>query len=88
MLAASAGSATRYVKPRRLRRVPGQSNEKSFGAADVAEPIYVLALDHFAADKFCAVLAESRERMSCQDSVSQECRADVGTRTNNCPRAV
>ena len=36
----------------------GQPDEKSFGSADVAEPIRVFVLDHFAADKLCAVLAE------------------------------
>ena len=41
----------------------GQPDEKSFRSADVAEPIRVLVLDHFAADKLCAVLAEPDERI-------------------------
>ena len=41
----------------------GQPDEKSFRSADVAEPIRVLVLDHFAADKLCAVLAEPGERI-------------------------
>ncbi len=41
----------------------GQPDEKSFRSADVAEPIRVFVLDHFAADKLCAVLAEPDERI-------------------------
>src|SRR5947209_1949575 len=41
----------------------GQPDEKSFRSADVAEPIGVLVLDHFAADQLCAVLAEPHERL-------------------------
>jgi hypothetical protein len=41
----------------------GQPDEKSFRSADVAEPICVLVLDHLAADKLCAVLAEPGERI-------------------------
>ena len=41
----------------------GQPDEKSVRSADVAEPIRVLVLDHFAADKLCAVLAEPGERI-------------------------
>ena len=37
-----------------------QSNEKSFGATDVAEPIRVLVPNHFA-DELCTVLAEPGE---------------------------
>lgn len=40
----------------------GQSNEQSFGAADVAEPIRVLVLNH-CADKLCALFAKPRERL-------------------------
>jgi hypothetical protein len=40
----------------------GQSDEKSFGSPDVAEPIHVLVLNHFA-DKLRAVLAEPGERI-------------------------
>src|SRR6185312_1844531 len=42
-------------------RFLGQPDEKPFRSANVAEPIYVLVLDHFAADKLCAVLAEPGE---------------------------
>ena len=41
----------------------GQPDEKSFRSADVAEPIRVLVLDHFAADKLRAVLEESGEHI-------------------------
>jgi hypothetical protein len=41
----------------------GQPYEKSFGPTDVAEPIGVFLLDHFAAYKLRAVLAEAGERI-------------------------
>ena len=41
----------------------GQPYEKSFGPTDVAEPIRVFVLDHFAAYKLRAVLAEPGERI-------------------------
>src|SRR5947209_12264091 len=41
----------------------GQPDEQSFRSAEVAEPIGVLVLDHFAADQLCAVLAEPGERI-------------------------
>jgi hypothetical protein len=40
----------------------GEPDEKSFGPADVAEPIHVLVLDHFA-DELRAALAEPGERI-------------------------
>ena len=40
----------------------GQSDENSFGAPDVAEPIDVLVLDHFA-DELRAAFAEPGERI-------------------------
>jgi hypothetical protein len=40
----------------------GEADEKSFGSPDVAEPIRVLILDHFA-DELRATFAESRERL-------------------------
>ena len=39
----------------------GEPDEKPFGAADVAEPIRLFVLNHFA-DELCATLAESGER--------------------------
>src|SRR5438270_9369733 len=41
----------------------GEPDEKAFGPADVAEPIRVLVLDHFAADELRAVFAEPGERL-------------------------
>ena len=41
-----------------LPELLGESDQESFGAADVAEPIRVFVLDHFA-DKLRAALAES-----------------------------
>jgi hypothetical protein len=41
----------------------GEPDEKSFGSAYVAEPIRVSILDHFAADKLRAVLAEPDQRI-------------------------
>ena len=41
----------------------GEPDEKSFRPADVAEPIRVFVLDHFAADELRAVLAEPGERL-------------------------
>jgi hypothetical protein len=40
-----------------------EPDEKAFGPADVAEPIRVLVLDHFAADELRAVLTESGKRL-------------------------
>jgi len=40
----------------------GKPNENSLGAPDVAEPIHVSILDHFA-DKLRAALAEPNERI-------------------------
>jgi hypothetical protein len=40
----------------------GEPDEKSFGSADVAEPIRVLVLNHFA-DELRATLAEPGERL-------------------------
>jgi hypothetical protein len=41
----------------------GESYEKSFGSADVAEPIRVFVLHYFAADELRAVLNEPGERL-------------------------
>jgi hypothetical protein len=46
-----------------LAHLLGQPYEKSFGPADVAEPIGVFVLYHFAAYKLRAVLAEPSERI-------------------------
>jgi hypothetical protein len=40
----------------------GQPDEKSFGPPDVAEPIHILVLDHFA-DELRAALTEPDERI-------------------------
>lgn len=40
----------------------GEPDEKSFGAADVTEPIHAFVLNHFA-DELCAVLAEPGEQL-------------------------
>jgi hypothetical protein len=45
-----------------LAELLGEPDEKSFGAADVAEPIRVFVLDHFA-DELRAALAEPGERL-------------------------
>jgi hypothetical protein len=50
-------------KARRSAEFFGEPYEKSFGPADVAEPIRVFVLDHFAADKLRAVLTEPGERL-------------------------
>jgi hypothetical protein len=48
---------------RRSAEFLGEPDEKSFGPANVAEPIRVFVLDHFAADKLRAVLTEPGERL-------------------------
>ena len=50
-------------KARRSAEFLGEPYEKSVGSADVAEPIRVFVLDHFAADKLRAVLTEPGERL-------------------------
>jgi hypothetical protein len=45
-----------------LAELLGDPDEKSFGAADVAEPIRVLVLNHFA-DELRAALAQPSERV-------------------------
>ena len=45
-----------------LPELLGEPDEKSFGAADVAEPIRVFVLDHFA-DELRAALPEPGERL-------------------------
>jgi hypothetical protein len=45
-----------------LPELLGEPDEKSFGAADVAEPIRVFVLDYFA-DELRAALAEPGERL-------------------------
>src|SRR5262245_34415210 len=58
----------------------GQPYKKSFGPADVAEPIRVLVLDHFAADELRAVLTEPAERLV--DVVHGEHDAEVTERVH------
>ena len=41
----------------------GEAYEKTFGTANVAEPIRVFVLDHFVADELRAVLTEPGERL-------------------------
>ena len=41
----------------------GEPYEKTFGPANVAEPIRVFVLDHFVADELGAVLTEPAERL-------------------------
>jgi len=48
---------------RRSAEFLGEPDEKAFGPADVAEPIGVFVLDHFAADELRAVLSEPGERL-------------------------
>src|SRR5919106_3274140 len=48
---------------RRLAEFLGEPDKKSSGPADVAEPIRVFVLDHFAADELRAALAEPGERI-------------------------
>src|SRR2546430_6141110 len=48
---------------RRSAEFLSESDEKAFRPADVAEPIRVFVLDHFAADELRAVLTESGERL-------------------------
>ena len=45
-----------------LPKLLGEPDENSFGAPDVAEPIRVFVLDHFA-DERCAASAEPGERI-------------------------
>src|SRR5213593_4056219 len=45
-----------------LPELLGKPDENSFGAPDVAEPIRVFVLDHFA-DELCAAFAEPGERI-------------------------
>ena len=47
---------------RRLPELLGQTNKNSFGTPDVAEPIQVFILDHFA-DELRAAFAEPDERI-------------------------
>ena len=47
---------------RLLSELFGEPDENSFGTADVAEPILVFILDHFA-DEFRAAFAEPGERI-------------------------
>src|SRR5256714_644778 len=59
-------SAEKWCRARSARRrsaeLFGEPDEKSFGSADVAEPIRVFVLDHFA-DELRAALAEPGERI-------------------------
>ena len=48
---------------RRLAEFLGEPDKKSSGPTDVAEPIRVFVLDHFAADELRAALAEPGERI-------------------------
>src|SRR5882762_9508041 len=45
-----------------LPELLGEPDENPFGTPDVAEPIHVFILDHFA-DELCAAFAESGERI-------------------------
>jgi hypothetical protein len=60
---------------RRSAELLGEPDEKAFGPADVAEPIRVFVLDHFAADELRAVLSEPGERLV--DVVHREHDAQV-----------
>src|SRR4029077_18241812 len=60
---------------RRSAELLGEPDEKSSGPADVAEPIRVFVLHHFAADQLRAALAESGERLV--DVVHSEHDAEV-----------
>ena len=53
----------RLARFRRSAEFLGEPYKKSFGPPNVAEPIRVFVLDHFAADKLRAVLTEPRERL-------------------------
>ena len=55
-------TTTICVRCRRSAEFLGEPDEKSFGPPDVAEPIHVFILDHFA-DELRAALAESGERL-------------------------
>src|SRR4051812_26192566 len=48
---------------RRLTEFFGESDQKSFGAPDIAKSVHVFVLDDFAADELCAVVAEPGERL-------------------------
>ena len=57
----------------------GETDEKSFGTADVAEPIYILVLNHFT-DELRAMLAEPGERIV--EVVHSEHDAEVAERVH------
>src|SRR4051812_45297877 len=48
---------------RRLTEFFGESDQKSFGAPDIAKSVHVFVLDDFTADELCAVLSEPGERL-------------------------
>jgi hypothetical protein len=58
-------SVNRYDvnKPGRSAEFLGESYEKPFGPADLAESIRIFVPDHFAADKLGAVFTEPGERL-------------------------
>jgi hypothetical protein len=58
----STSSSTSAHAYHALAELLGEPDEKSFGAADVAEPIRVFVLDYFA-DELRAALAEPGERL-------------------------
>src|SRR4030095_570971 len=62
-----------------LPELLGEPDEKSFGAADVAEPIRVFVLHHFA-DELSAALAEPGERLV--DIVHSEHDAKIAARVH------
>ena len=58
----TGGSHGRQHRASTSAELLGETDEKSFGSPDVAEPIHVLILDHFA-DELCAAFAEPGERI-------------------------
>ena len=57
-----------------LAELFGEPDEKSVGPADVAEPIRVFVLHHFAANKLRAPLDEPSERVSSMSSTANMTR--------------
>src|ERR687897_2544559 len=57
------GSTNRPNDGRRSAELLREPDEKSSGSPDVAEPIRVFVLDHFAADKLRAALTKPGERL-------------------------
>src|SRR3954447_9349892 len=59
------GPLCELMRPRlrRLTEFFGESDQKSFGAPDIAKSVHVFVLDDFTADELCAVVAEPGERL-------------------------